>query len=244
MAQALERGFRELGYVPGRTIHIDYRSAEARLKPDVIVAGGGAPSARAAMKATSTIPIVFPASGDPIGEGLVKSLARPGGNVTGLSILSIELSAKRLQLLRELLPRLQTVAVLQDSAMRTTLDQISATEQAAAKLAIRVHVLSVASPEDYEAAFDAAKKAGAEALIVLPSSAFNANRRHLTRILIVAPPGMSTGYSKGPTRPRCRWSARPRSTWSSTCRRRRRWASQLRRRCSLAPTRSFNKRLA
>jgi len=195
MTQALERGLRELGYAPGRNIDIDYRSVEGRperlpadarelvqLHPDVIVAGGGAPAVKAALNATSTIPIVFPASGDPVGEGLVNSLARPGGNATGLSILSIELSAKRLQLLRELLPSLRSVAILQDLAMRTTMDQVSATQEAGAKLAMRLHVLSVESPEHYEAAFEAAKKAGAEALIVLPSSAFNASRRQLIRL--------------------------------------------------------------
>ena len=195
MAQAFERGLRELGYDPPRNIHIEYRSAEGRperfpalaadlvrLRPDVILAGGGAPSARAVMKATSTIPIVFPASGDPIGEGLVKSLSRPGGNVTGLSILSVELSAKRLQLLRELLPHLKRAAVLQDLAMRTTLDQVSATQKAAADLAMELQVLSVQSPEQYDGAFATAKSAGTDALIVLPSSAFNANRPQLIRL--------------------------------------------------------------
>jgi putative ABC transport system substrate-binding protein len=192
MARAFERGLQELGYLPGRNIDIELRSLEgrlerlpaiaselARLQPDVIVAGGGAPSARAVMNTTATIPIVFPASGDPVGEGLIKSLARPGGNVTGLSILSVELSAKRVQLLRDLVSRLSHLAVLQDHSMRTTLDQVSATEKAAAALGMKLEVLSVESAEQYEAAFQAASKAGAEALIVLPSSLFNANRRRL-----------------------------------------------------------------
>jgi len=88
----------------------------------------------------------------------------------------------RLQLLRELRQPLRSVAILQDLAMRTTMDQVSATQEAGAKLAMRLHVLSVESPEHYEAAFEAAKKAGAEALIVLPSSAFNASRRQLIRL--------------------------------------------------------------
>ena len=111
LVEAFRRGMRELGYREGQNVEFDFRSAAGRPErfpslaaevvktgPDVIVSGGGTPSARAAMRATKSIPIVFPASGDPVGEGLVQSLSRPGGNVTGFSILSPEVSGKRVQL--------------------------------------------------------------------------------------------------------------------------------------------------
>ena len=138
LAQAFLQGLRQLGYVEGKDVELHLRSAEGqserfpamaaelvKLQPDVIVAGGGAPSVKAAMKATTTIPIVFPASSDPVGEGLVKSLTRPGGNVTGLSNLGFEISAKRLQLLRELRPGLHRVAIFKDPTMRMGIDQLS-----------------------------------------------------------------------------------------------------------------------
>jgi putative tryptophan/tyrosine transport system substrate-binding protein len=192
LMRAFEEGMRERGYVPGVSVDIIYRSAEGKpdrfsalaaevvkLQPKVIVSGGGAPSARAAMKATSTIPIVFPAAGDPVGEGLVQSLTRPGGNVTGLPVLTTELAGKRLQLLRELLPKLRQVVVLQDVKMRAQFDQIGATRKAAAELGIGIEIISTNSADDYAGAFTAAKKLRAEAIIVLPSSSYNANRRTL-----------------------------------------------------------------
>lgn len=115
-SDTLRRGLAELGWVEGQNILIEYRYAEGRperypaliaelmsLKVDVLVAGGGTPGARAAKQATSTIPIVMPIVGDPVAQGLVSSLARPGGNVTGLSMLNTEISAKRAELLREVL---------------------------------------------------------------------------------------------------------------------------------------------
>ena len=121
--EAFRQGLRELGYVEGKNIVIEYRYAEGkfdrlpalaaelvRLKVDVIVTGGP-PSARAAKEATSTIPIVMMQVGDPVGSGFVASLARPGGNITGLSALAPELSGKRLELLKEIVPKLSRVAV-------------------------------------------------------------------------------------------------------------------------------------
>lgn len=147
LAEAFRRGMRELGYVEGQSVELDLRSADGRPErfpalaadvvksnPDVIVSGGGTPSARAAMKATKTIPIVFPASGDPVAEGLVQSLARPGGNATGFSILAPEVSGKRVQLIKELLPRVKRIAILQDPVLRAGYDQIGATEEAARAL--------------------------------------------------------------------------------------------------------------
>ena len=195
LQQAFELAMRDLGYANGKTIELEFRSAEGnpdrfatiaadlvRRRPDVIVSGGGAPSARAVMKVTTTIPIVFPASGDPIGEGLVKSLTRPGGNVTGISTLAFEVSAKRLQLLREMRPHLQRVAIIRDPNMRNRVDQIGAVEGAAKSLGIKLHELTPRKPDDYEDAFVSAKKANAEALMVLPSSAFGASRQLLVQL--------------------------------------------------------------
>jgi putative tryptophan/tyrosine transport system substrate-binding protein len=192
LTEAFRRGMRELGYVEGQNIELDLRSVEGRperfpslalevvkTNPDVIVSGGGTPSARAAMRATKSIPIVFPASGDPVAEGLVQSLARPGGNVTGFSILAPEISGKRVQLIKELSPRATLVAILQDPVLRAGYDQIGATEEAARALGMQIITLSPAKPDDYESNYGIAMNAGADALIVLPSSSFNANRRRL-----------------------------------------------------------------
>jgi putative ABC transport system substrate-binding protein len=143
------------------------------------VSGGGTPSARAAMRLTKSIPIVFPASADPVGEGLVASLARPGGNVTGFSILGREISGKRVQLIKDLHPRVKRIAIFQDSVLRSGVDQIGATEEAARESGIQIMVLSPSRPEDYESNYTIAKNAAADPLIVLPSSSFNANRKAL-----------------------------------------------------------------
>jgi putative ABC transport system substrate-binding protein len=195
MTEAFRRGMRELGYSEGQTLELDLRSANGRperfpalaaeavkANPDVILAGGGTPSARAAMRATKSIPIVFPASGDPVAEGLVRSLARPGGNVTGFSIVAPEISGKRVQLIRDLLPGVKLIAILQDPVLRAGYDQVGATEEAARELGIRILTLSPAKPEDYETNYAIAKSAGADALVVLPSSAFNANRTQLVAL--------------------------------------------------------------
>ena len=192
LTDAFGRGMKELGYVEGKSFELKLYSAEGRperfpalatevvkANPDVIVSGGGTPAARAAMRATKSIPIVVPASGDPVGEGLVQSLARPGGNVTGYSILSPEVSGKRVQLIKELLPIVKRIGVFQDPVLRGGVDQISATEEAARELGIQVVALSPAKPEDYESNYQILKNAGVEGLIVLPSSSFNANRQRL-----------------------------------------------------------------
>jgi ABC-type uncharacterized transport system substrate-binding protein len=189
-ADALRRGLAELGWVEGQTILIEWRYAEGRserypaliaelirLKVDLIVAGGGTPGAQAAKHATSTIPIVTPVVGDPVASGLVSSLARPGGNVTGLSMLNTEISTKRVELLREVLPKIERVAVLHDPAADTP--DVGATQAAARSLGLRLQVLTVGRPEEFLGAFEAARNAGAEALIVLASPVFNTYRRRL-----------------------------------------------------------------
>lgn len=132
LMHAFEQEMLALGHANGRNIELVYRSAEGnperfpgiadelvKLKVDVIVSGGGGPAASAAKRATRSIPIVFPATADPVAEGLVQSLAHPGGNATGLAMLEGEISAKRFEIVRELVPRLERLAILVDPKMRT-----------------------------------------------------------------------------------------------------------------------------
>ena len=196
-ADALRRGLADLGWAEGRNILIDYRYAEGRserypaffaelirLKVDLIVAGGGAVAVRAAKQATSTIPIVMPLVGDPVASGLVSSLARPGGNVTGQSQQEEEINAKRMEFLKAILPKAERVAVLRDSRgdPRSVQVQVNAVEAAARSLGLRLQVLSVSRVEEFDGAFAAAKDAGAEGLIVPASAFFNYNRRRLIDI--------------------------------------------------------------
>ena len=191
-ARAFRDGLRDLGYVEGRNVVLDVRSTKgdtSRLAEiangfisanvDVIVAGGGSVSAKTAARLTKTIPIVFPVASDPVGIGLVQSLARPGANVTGLALLEAEMSAKRVQLVRELMPNAQRLAVIGDPAMGGYLDGLKATREAAAALRMELMVLSSRTAEEARASFKTAKDAGAEAVIVLASSALSAQSRRV-----------------------------------------------------------------
>ena len=188
---AFRQGLRELGYDEGRNISIEYRWAEGRderfpalaadlvrLKVDVIVAGVGA--VEAAKHATTTIPIVMPVSGDPVRAGLVASLARPGGNITGLTSLSGELPGKWMELLKETLARVSRVAVLWDPAGDPS--QLRISEAAARSLGVRLHVLKVSHAGGFEAALAEAHKSDAEALIVLGSPFFYVHRTRLVEL--------------------------------------------------------------
>ena len=189
-AEALRRGLAELGWVDGQNVVIEWRYAEGRperypalvaelvrLNVDVLVAGGGTSGAQAAQRATGTIPIVLPVIGDPVAAGLVSSLARPGGNITGLSMLNTEISAKRVQLLQEVMPAVARIAILRDPS--TPAADMTATEAAARALGLRLQVLRAGRPEELPGAFQAVRKTGAEALIVLASGFFNTQRRQL-----------------------------------------------------------------
>ena len=180
-AEAFRQGLRELGYVEGKNIVIEWRFAEGkadrlpglaaelvRLKVDVIVTSGPAPT-RAAKEATSTIPIVMAQDPDPVGTGFVASLARPGGNITGLSNLRPELSGKRLELLREVVPRLTRVAVLYNPGNPVSGPELKETELAARALGVQLQYLNVLSPKDIETVFRAASKGRADAVLVLAS---------------------------------------------------------------------------
>jgi putative ABC transport system substrate-binding protein len=187
---------RDLGYVEGRTITIEYRWAEGkperfsdlteelvRLKVDVIITTGLA-GGFAAKGATGTIPIVVPVMADPVGAGLVASLARPGGNLTGLSTMSPELGEKRLELLKEAFPKASRVAVLRDPRQPPT--DLPPTEAAARALGLRLQVLEVRNINDLEAALAAAKKGRAGALNMPPSGFFFAHRARIVEAVAKA----------------------------------------------------------
>ena len=205
LGEAFLQGLRDLGYMEGRTIAIEYRWAHGnperipdltaelvRLKVDVIVTSGE-PGVPAAKQATSTIPIVFGAHADPVGAGLVASLGRPGGNITGLSSMTAELGQKRLELLKETVPKLSRVAVLRDP--RQPLTDLRLTEAAARALGLRLHVLEVRDIEDLEAALAAAKKGGAGALMNLQSTFLVAHRARIVEA--VAKTRMPAMYHHG-----------------------------------------------
>ncbi len=186
VADAFLEGLRDLGYVEGRNVFIEHRWAEERLdrlpdlaadlvrvKVDVIVAGGIA-ATRAAKQATATIPIVMSAATDPLGAGLIASLARPGGNITGSATLLSELGAKRLELLKEAFPKISRVAVLYDPT--TSPSVLKEVEGAAERLKIQLRVLEVRTPEELEGAFREAKRSRADALSVLASPFFQSQR--------------------------------------------------------------------
>ena len=167
---------RELGWIEGKNIAFERRYAENRLdrlpalaaelvdlKVDVIVAAGTL-APLAAKRATTTIPIVMTAAGDPVGSGLVPNLARPGGNVTGLSLMVPDLGGKRLELLKELLPRMSRVAVLWNAANPYPALVFKETERAAQTLGIEVQSLEVQEPNDFGNAFEAAERHQPDAL--------------------------------------------------------------------------------
>jgi putative ABC transport system substrate-binding protein len=192
--EAFRQGLRDLDYVEGRNVVIEYRWAEGKferlpalaaelvaLKVDVILAGTVL-AAVAAKQAIRTIPIVFAAVADPLGSGLVTSLARPGGNVTGLSVLSPELVGKRLEQLKQALPGVSRVAVLwQPGAFgeRTEQDMLKAAEVAARALGVRLQFVEARGPTDFDRAFSDMTRAHAGALTVLPSPMFLNERRRL-----------------------------------------------------------------
>ncbi len=186
---ALRQGLRELGYVEGKNIIVDYRFAEGKterfpvlaaelvgLKPDVLVTSGS-PGIRALMNATSTIPIVMAAIGDAVGSGFVKSLAQPGGNITGLSLLNTDLSTKRLELLKEGVPHLSRVVVLTHPSSGKL--SVEATLSVAEPLKVRIQVFEVQGPNDFDRVFLSAKKGGAEAINVLASPILYSHRQVL-----------------------------------------------------------------
>jgi putative tryptophan/tyrosine transport system substrate-binding protein len=194
--KAFQQGLRDVGYVEGKNIVIEYRYAErkidrlpalaaelVRLKVDVIVTSASQET-RAAKVATSTIPIVMINEPDPVGTGFVASLARPGGNITGLSTLSPELSGKRLELLKEIIPKLARVAVLGNSTSPGNADTLKELELAAEGLKVKLQYVDVLSANDIETSFRAAVKDRADAVLVLSGSIFTSQRKQLIGLAI------------------------------------------------------------
>jgi len=185
---AFREGLHDLGYVEGQNITIEYRFAEGklgrlpdlavelvRLKVDLIIATADA-AVRAAKQASKTIPIVFVGVSDPVGEGFVTSLAQPGGNTTGLSILQAELSGKRLELLKEAFPQISRLAILFPSGSEKSMNE---QKLAAQVLGIRLVLLPVRRLDDIEAAFTTVIKEGAHALLTNPSPRFASARERI-----------------------------------------------------------------
>jgi putative ABC transport system substrate-binding protein len=175
--EAFRQGLNELGYIEGKNIVIEWRSAEAdrvpglaaelvRLKVDVIVTAGPL-STRPAEGATKTIPIVMAQDDDPVGNGFVASLARPGGNITGLASLSPELSGKQLELLKEIVPKLSRMAVLGSSTRPGNAQSLRETELAAGAFGVKLQYLDVLGPKDIDTAFREAGIARADAVLML-----------------------------------------------------------------------------
>jgi putative ABC transport system substrate-binding protein len=189
--EAFRQGLRELGYVEGKNFVIDFRSAEGkfdrlpdvadelvRLKVDVIVTTGPVVN-RPAKQATSTIPVVMGFDYDPIGNGLVASLARPGGNMTGLSSQAPEITGKQLELLKEIVPGLSRIAVLGSSKEPAHPHLLTAAEVVARTFKMKLQYVDITSPNDIEGAFRAATNGRAEALLMLGGFIFNPHRARI-----------------------------------------------------------------
>jgi putative ABC transport system substrate-binding protein len=274
---AFTQRLRELGWIEGRTVAIEVRWAEGRserfteiaaefvrLKVDIIVTG--ATAVQAAKQATSVIPIVFAVESDPVGSGLVASLARPGGNVTGLSQQAADLAGKRIELLREVLPGLRRLAIVGNAANPSSVLEMREAQETARTLGIEIDSLEIRRVEDIAAAFGALKTE-AQALYVCPDSLVQSNRaristwalaarlptiyanrgyletgglmsyRSTSRTCSGARATMSTRFCAARSRPTSRSSSRRRSSWSSTSTPPRRSACLSHPRCSPAPTR-------
>ena len=190
------QGLQQLGYIEGQTIVIESRFADGkfdrlpgfaaelvRLNLDVIVTSS-TPASRAARQATQTTPIVMALTGDVTVIGGIASLARPGGNITGLTNISTELGGKRLGLLREVIPKLARVAAFRNPANQSSIRQFAETEAAARAVGIQVQQLEVGSPADFDKAFEAATRGRADALILLPDNLYLVHGRRLAELAL------------------------------------------------------------
>ena len=193
--EAFRQGLKELGYTEGRNVMIEYRWAEGRaerlpalatelerMPVDVIVTAG--PSATRAAKQSTTRPIVMAFDSDPVASGFVASLARPGGNVTGLSILAPEISGKQLDILRQIIPNLARVGVLGDSKEPANSRTLEETERAAHALGVQVHYQDLRPTKDLEPAFQAARTANVQALIIFTMPTTSAVRAELIALAV------------------------------------------------------------
>jgi putative ABC transport system substrate-binding protein len=195
---AFRQGLKEAGYIEGQNVTIEYRWAEGhndRLsvlaaelvhrQVTVIVAGGGTPSAVAAKGATKTIPIVFAVAVDPVEVRLVASLNRPGGNVTGVTDLNVEVGPKRLELLRELIPTATIIAVLVNPTSRVLTEQsLQRLQTAAPALGLQLHVLHASTERDLDTVFPTLVQLRADALVIGPDNFFNARIKQLAALTL------------------------------------------------------------
>src|SRR5918999_484831 len=192
--EAFRQGLRERGYTEGKTILVEYRYGEGkadllaeqvadlvRLNVNVIVTAGSQ-ATRPAKEATTTIPIVMAQDNDPVGSGFVANLARPGGNITGLANLTTELSGKQLELLKEIIPKLEPIAVLRDLAEPGSPQGVRQIDLAAQQFGLHRHYVDVRSAGEIEPAFLSAGKKQAEALLLLPSAIFNSHRKQIVEL--------------------------------------------------------------
>jgi putative tryptophan/tyrosine transport system substrate-binding protein len=203
---AFRKGLNETGYVEGKNLAIEFRWAEGhydrlpalaadlvRRQVAVLVATGGAGTAQAAKVATSTIPIVFTSGGDPVEFGLVASLSHPGGNATGVSIVTVDLVAKRLGLLHELVPKATTIAYIVNSNVHTAPEALKA-QEAAHSLGLQLHILRAGSEQEIDAAFASLGQLRAGALLVGTDAFFNARRDQFVALAVrYAVPAMLEG---------------------------------------------------
>jgi putative ABC transport system substrate-binding protein len=192
-SEPIRLSLRELGYIEGQNIAIEYRYAEGkvdrypelvaelvRLKVDVIVAAGGGPLVRAAKNATKTIPIVLIGAGiDPVETGLIESLARPGGNVTGITNVSVGLAGKRLELLKEAVPKLARVAVLYDPTIPGSIRQLKEVQAAARALGLTIQPREIRAADDFEKVFAALDKQRPDGLYVIGGPLTRINEKRI-----------------------------------------------------------------
>jgi ABC-type uncharacterized transport system substrate-binding protein len=189
--QAFVEGLRDLGYVEGRTVAIEWKWGQDRddLLPDLaaelvrsqvdVIVTGGTPPTKALKNATRTIPIVMAIVGDPVAAGLVDSLARPGGNATGFSIVATDLSGRRLQLLKEIVPGLSSVAVMSNLANPQSQMELRETQSAARRLDLRLHSVPISADTSIENAFEKIKKEPVQALIVVTDAILYSQRSQI-----------------------------------------------------------------
>jgi ABC-type uncharacterized transport system substrate-binding protein len=278
--QAFRQGLNDGGFFEGRNVTIDYRWDEegrydrlAKMAADLVdrrisvLFASPIPAALAAKAATATIPIVFAIGSDPVETGLVDSLNRPGGNVTGATFLSVELGAKRLELLRDLVPKIVSIALLVNPNNPNAAVQTKEMQVATSALGLQLNILNAASQSDFDNAFAMLSRDRTDALVVSADPFFFSHRdqlaalalRHSTPTIYYAREfavagGLisyasallihfgrrrrtSVGFSRAKSQPTCRSYSRPNSSWSSIWRPPRLLASECRRRCSPAPTR-------
>jgi putative ABC transport system substrate-binding protein len=193
--EAFWKGLAELGYVQGRNVRAEYREAKndlsrladlvrdlVRREVSVIAVPGSGPAARAAMAATTTIPIVFDNAGDPLQSGLVTSLSRPGGNVTGITDFGNDLSAKRLELIKQLAPAVSRIGILLTRNYTSITREIAVARQSAPALSLETTVSVVGDQQEIDAAFAEFARAGVDGLYVAPSPLFVAQRAHIVAL--------------------------------------------------------------